>query len=260
MSELTDYGSNGLIGILTPQANTTVEPELWALLQPGWSLVNARLTSDKCTIAERLVDYTTRFADTSDAFANAPLDVVAAACTGASYLIGLDSELQITEEVEARRGVPFLTAALASVAMLRAMDAKKVALLTPYPESLNRHCIPYWETHGFEITHHLGPTLREEAFHPIYSLAGDAVLDSYRELAKSGADAILMLGTGMATLRPLLIGHREGLPPAISCNLALAWACAQRKSWHQLGDGGVADWIDTATWAQRANACFGWAD
>ena len=156
------------------------------MLQPGWSIVDARLTSDNGTIAERLVDYTTRFAETTDAFANAPIDVVATACTGASYLIGLDAELQLTEEVETRRQVPFLTAALASVAMLRIMGAKRVALLTPYPENPNRQCIPYWQSHGFEITHHLGPALRDETFHPIYSLAGDTVLESYRTLARSG--------------------------------------------------------------------------
>ena len=26
---LIEYGSKGLMGVLTPQANTTVEPELW---------------------------------------------------------------------------------------------------------------------------------------------------------------------------------------------------------------------------------------
>ncbi|MEM9107872.1 MAG: hypothetical protein AAGC96_19690 [Pseudomonadota bacterium] len=258
MSELSDYGSNGLVGVLTPQANTTVEPEIWALLQPGWSLINARLTSQKGTIAERLVDYTTQFADTSDRFANAPVDVIAAACTGASYLIGLDQELRLTDEIEARRNVPFLTAALASTAMLRAMDARKIALLTPYPESLNRPCIPYWEGHGFTIVAHQGPALREQTFHPIYSMAGDAVLASYRELSRHGADAILMLGTGMATLRPLLAGREEGLTPAISCNLALSWAASQKKSWRDLQDGNLSAWLDTSAWADRAAAVFGW--
>lgn len=258
MSELSDYGSQGLVGVLTPQANTTVEPEIWALLQPGWSLINARLTSDKGTISERLVDYTTQFASTSDRFANAPVDVIAAACTGASYLIGLEHEQRLTDDIETRREVPFLTAALASVAMMRAMNAKKIALLTPYPESLNRHCIPYWEDHGFSVVAHQGPALREETFHPIYSMAGDAVLESYRELSGSGADAVLMLGTGMATLRPLLAGQEEGLQPAISCNLALTWAASQKKPWQKLDDGNLTAWLDTSAWAKRAAAVFGW--
>ena len=59
-----EYGQKGLCGVLTPQANTTVEAELWALLSPGHSLINARLVSAQNTIEKRLIDYTSRFAET----------------------------------------------------------------------------------------------------------------------------------------------------------------------------------------------------
>jgi len=52
-----EYGPSGLIGVLTPQANTTVEPEFSILLPTGYSTINARLLSDKKSIATRLVDY-----------------------------------------------------------------------------------------------------------------------------------------------------------------------------------------------------------
>ena len=61
---MNDYGRKGLIGVLTPQANTTVEPEFWTLLPTGWSLINTRLTSKKKTIESRLVDYTKNFEKT----------------------------------------------------------------------------------------------------------------------------------------------------------------------------------------------------
>ncbi len=254
--ELTDYGAAGLLGVLTPQANTTVEPEFWALLPPGWSLINARLVSGKGTIEERLVDYTTQFGSTAARFANAPVNAIAAACTGASYLIGAEAEARIVDEVEAARGVPFVTAALASVAMLRAMGARRIALLTPYPESLNAHSTPYWEGHGFQVIAKTGPALESAKFHPIYAMAGEAVLASYRDLSGSGADAILMLGTGMATLAPILAGRAEGLAPALSCNLALAWAAVQARRWDALDDGGLQGWLDGDHWAPRFDALF----
>ena len=97
---MNDYGKKGLIGVLTPQANTTVEPEFWTLLPTGWSLINTRLTSKKKTIESRLVDYTKHFGKTAEQFANAPVDVIASACTGASYLIGEKAELEIKSEME----------------------------------------------------------------------------------------------------------------------------------------------------------------
>jgi len=52
-----EYAPHGLIGVLTPQANTTVEPEFWLMLPPGVAMINARMTSDKPSLEARLVDY-----------------------------------------------------------------------------------------------------------------------------------------------------------------------------------------------------------
>jgi len=251
-----EYGAKGVIGVLTPQANTTVEPELWALAPAHTSLINARLTSDKDSIEARLVDYTTKFVDTSAQFANAPVTSIVAACTGASYLIGAEQEARILAQVEQARGVPFLTAALASVAALRAMGVQKVALLSPYSDGLNTASTSYWQGHGFDIIAKAGPAQEADAFHPIYAMTGGGVLRAYRELSDSGADAVLMLGTGMATLRPILAGHAEGLIPAVSCNLALMWGAHQGLSWDKLNDADMAGWLAGTHWSPRLEALF----
>jgi maleate cis-trans isomerase len=253
---MLEYAAHGAIGVMTPQANTTVEPECWALLPPHMSLLNARLTSDKDTIEARLVDYTTKFVDVSAQFANAPVISIAAACTGASYLVGAAHEARLVRDVEAARGVPFLTAALASVAALRGMGAQRIALLSPYPDALNLRSAAYWQGHGFDVVAKAGPALMAQAFHPIYAMEGDGVLRAYAELSDSGADAVLMLGTGMATLRPILAGRAAGLLPAVSCNLALVWAARQGRRWDALDSDDLSDWLAGAHWAARLDALF----
>src|SRR6056297_2500531 len=86
------YAPKGLVGVLTPQANTTVEPEFAILTPPGHAFVNARLTSDKPTIPERLRDYFDHYGQAAQQFANAPVSAIGFACTGASYLAGTARE------------------------------------------------------------------------------------------------------------------------------------------------------------------------
>ena len=253
---MSEYARGVQIGVLTPQANTTVEPELWTLMPPGAVLLNARLTSEKDTIEARLVDYTTRFEETCGQFANAPVTALAAACTGASYLIGAEAERALVARIEAVRGVPFLTAALASVMALRHMGARRIALLSPYPEGLTLASLAYWESHGFEVTDCAGPALETAAFHPIYAMTGEGVAQAHARLSRSGAEAVLMLGTGMATLRPILRGRAAGLTPAVSCNLALVWAACQGRSWEALRAEGLEDWLAGAHWAERLRLMF----
>jgi len=57
MEARLEYAQSGLLGILTPQANTTVEPELAILLPPGVAWINARLVSSEPTIEARLLAY-----------------------------------------------------------------------------------------------------------------------------------------------------------------------------------------------------------
>ena len=99
-----EYASRGLVGMLTPQANTTVEPEFNLLWPPRVAMINARLMSDKPTISARLVDYFANYGTSLRQFANAPLGAVGAACTGASYLAGRKQEAKVVDELTAQQG------------------------------------------------------------------------------------------------------------------------------------------------------------
>ncbi len=96
-----EYSPLGLIGTLTPQANTTVEPEFNLLFPPGYAFINARLTSRKDTIEARLIDYWNTIETSLDQFANAPISAYAFGCTGTSYLVGAAAEKEAVAKIEA---------------------------------------------------------------------------------------------------------------------------------------------------------------
>lgn len=245
------YTRAGLIGMLTPQANTTVEPEFWALMPPDWSMITARLTSTQATIAARLAEYPSRFHQVAEEFANAPLSVLAIGCTGTSYLLGEARERQLLSELEERHRVPCLSAATAMVQALRALDARRIGLISPYPPDLERVCLPFWESVGFEIVAKETPQVADGGFHPIYAMAGGAAQAAAGRLRDSGCDAIVMLGTGMATLATILALRGWDGPAPLSCNLALAWAAVRAGAGQAPSRDSLLRWIDGEGWAAR---------
>jgi maleate cis-trans isomerase len=96
------YARNGLLGVLTPQANTTVEPEISLLLPPATAMLTARLVSARPSLNDRLRDYVAGLDATCAQFANAPLGAIAFACTGSSYLVGPEAEDAAVARLSAR--------------------------------------------------------------------------------------------------------------------------------------------------------------
>jgi maleate cis-trans isomerase len=243
-----------LIGALTPQANTTVEPEFNILWPPGYTMINARLTSKRDTIEARLVDYWNTIELTLNQFANAPIDAYAFGCTGTSYLVGADQEDDVVHRIEIARGVPFITSARAVTDALNALSAKRIGLVSPYPPGLTEASIGYWQSRDFEIVETSSAFNQESGFHPIYSLAAASAQDALSQLKKEGVEAIVMLGTGMPTLQPIADVAGSGGPPAVSCMLCLAWRTVLAIQGTVPTRASILEWVSGAGWAARLAA------
>ncbi len=248
-----EYAPKGLLGVLTPQANTTVEPELAILMPRGTAWINGRLMSEKPTIAGRLRDYFANFDTSVQQFANAPVGAIAFACTGASYLAGTDAEDATPRRLSDRLGVPTFTAASAVVDALRVLDAKRIGLVSPYDDELNAASATYWPARGFTIAAKSNAISKGgDTFHPIYSLpsgAAQAAVDAM----PSGLDAIVMLGTGMPTLTPIARDAGASAAPIMSCMLCLAWRAACFLEGKQPSRDNLLAWVAADHWKSRLN-------
>lgn len=243
-----EYAPKGLVGVFTPQANTTVEPEMAILTPPGYAWINARMTSQRADISARLLDYMDQFPALLGQFANAPVDAVAIACTGSSYLLGIDREDVLLADIEERTGVPALTGASASVDALHLLGARRIALVSPYNSALDAQSAGYWTARGFEVVGEANAYRETDEFHAIYSLSADAALKAMRTFETKSIDAVLMLGTGMPTLRAISVLPSIGSAPVLSCMLCLAWRAISHLDPLLATREGLQAWLTHRPW------------
>lgn len=225
--ENREYGRNGVYGILTPQGNPTAEPELGILLPAGSVKLAARLTSTCSSLRERLVDYIRNLSATVASFDDIAFDAIGFACTGSSYLIDRLEERRIVAALEEARNCAVVTAAQAVAEACAVLAVRRVALISPYPEWLTAACRDHWERSGLAVTDVLQLPSGGTDKHGIYALTTQAVLAPARAFQTGNADAILVSGTGMPSLRLILALEAERKIPVLSSNLCLAWALAK---------------------------------
>jgi maleate isomerase len=127
------------------------------------------------------------------------------------------------EAIENARGISFVTAGQAVAEALRRFGARRIGLVSPYPPDLTEASIAYWRSHGFEIAAVAGAFDASSKFHPIYDLPAARAEDALAGIDLKAVDAVVMLGTGMPTLGPILACTNGSNVPILSCMSALAW-------------------------------------
>lgn len=199
------YATRGLVAVATPQANPTVEAEFRRMLPDGFELVATRLTAPgRLAPRERLLAYAEQLESAINSFDTLGFDGFVFACTGCSYLTDRAGEQAEVGRLEDRTGRPVVLAVDAIEAELKRLGARRIAIISPYPQWLGDAAIAYWQSVGFEIAAYQGiDTLTEGDTRGIYTLDEGAGIQALGRFDPAGADAILLSGTGMPSLRAL---------------------------------------------------------
>lgn len=155
---------NYRIGLVVPSSNTTMETEIPAMLQrkqqtdPNISFTfhSSRMRMQKVTKEElKLMDIESNRCAIE--LSDARCDVIAYACLVAIMCQGpgyhIESEQRLfTKTKENGAPTPIVSSAGALVEGIKALEAKKVAIITPYMKPLTNQVIEYIEASDIQVT------------------------------------------------------------------------------------------------------------
>ena len=150
--------------------------------------------------------------------------------------------------VASRWSVHTITAAGAVLHALRTLQARSIALVSPYPDDLTAASAAYWTAHGLAVRAIVRPAPAPGAGgHPIYALAARAGADALNR-AGHEADAVVLLGTGLPTLGTILEAAHERAGPVLSSMLCLGWLAIAHATGAPTDRASLLRWTSGAPW------------
>jgi maleate isomerase len=223
------------IGVLVPAGNPTVEPEFYRMAPAGVTIHFARLESGTGApgapeaMKERTLGYLDALPVAIRNLAHVRPAVIVLAHTAVSYLNGALGEAALAARLRDLTGTVATTAAGAVTAGLRQLGVKRLALATPYPESISAAGHAFWEAAGFEVVgyHRLHDVtnIYEETEERAYMLG--------RAADVAVAEAVMISGTGLPT---------AGIIERLELDLGKPVVTSQQASlWRALRLAGIAD-------------------
>lgn len=137
-------------GMIIPSSNRMAEPHA-ARFNPAGVVAHAarlRMTGAHFMSLDALLP---RVAEAAEILADATCDSIVFHCTANSMAEGLAGEKLIAGAIENATGLTAATTASATMAAFKALDAKRVVLVSPYTRPSHEHEIEFLEEAGYEI-------------------------------------------------------------------------------------------------------------
>jgi maleate cis-trans isomerase len=218
-----DFGWKARLGLITPSKGWTVEHEWPRLLPRGVSYLVTRIPL-KATTPEELLKMGEHAIEGARLLASSNVNILCYGCTIETILKGLEYDKTLAEELQKVAGVPAKTMAGGVVDALRELNARKIAVVTPYVEEINRLEKTFFEKIGFEVVYEKGLGISETL--EIGKISPSEVYRLGREaLSKAPQADILFLSCGnLRTIEILSALETDTGKPVISSNQALLWS------------------------------------
>jgi maleate isomerase len=194
------------------------------LMPPEFGLYASRLPVLSGELRDRVDGYPFHYPAAVKSFGELMLEAIYIGATAPSYVLGEARDRELAAALSLESGTIVEIASIAVIDTLRALEARTIALVSPYPDWLTRRSVAYWESANLRVAQVVQIS---EDFRP-YQLRAADVLAALQQVNAPGVRAIVLTGTGVATLDAIVAAGPDFSAPLLSANLCAAWRLLER--------------------------------
>lgn len=216
------------VGLIIPSSNRMVEQEMVRFFPADVTphITRLRMTGDHRGPLEALLP---RVEDATRALTDCKCQVVAFHCTANSTEAGLDGEQRILGALTRGGAQHATTTATAIRAALDALGARRIVLLTPYPQSVTDHEAEFFVEAGYEILYAKGFELAgSDAY---CSTPAQFWRERALEAARLRADVYFLSCANISAFGIIEEVEAKLGAPVVTSNQAVIWDAMRRLGW-----------------------------
>lgn len=213
-------------GVLAPPGNIAIEREFPLLLPAGvvWNHNRLSRPGTGSTTADSLLGMAASLERAATDLAQAHPEFILYGCTSGSFMAGIGHEADIARRIVEITGIGAITTSTAVIAAVRAIGARRVYMVTPYPDEINAHEIEFLAHYEIEVggwdSFRCGSS---EANRTVSSEQVADLIDRHKEEV-ADCDAVFVSCTNLLSVDQIERLERSLGKAVISSNQASLWA------------------------------------
>jgi maleate isomerase len=208
------------IGFVLLAMEQTIEEDVFRLAPPGVGIHFTRARMANEVTVENLEAMASELADAAALLLpEGDLDVVCYACTSGSIVIG--EERVMAELSRGAPGARATTLVTGVVRALRALQAQRIVVATPYLDEINVLETRYLQEQGFDVLDIQGLNIRKDA--DMVRVAPDFILEFAKSIDRADAEAIFVSCGALRTLDVVEELEQRIGKPVVASNQAMIW-------------------------------------
>lgn len=225
------YGWRAKLGVITPANGMSMEMEFHRYAPEGVAIMTQRVLFEKVD-KQGLSALADRSVEGAKILASAKPDLLLFGCTTGSLIHGLGYDRELIHRLEKTSGIPSITTSTALIEALRALNARRLAIVTPYSDSVNQAEKSFLEDSGFEVL-----SIQGLGYTDPNCMPRTTEVEMYRLLKESiaaEADTVFVSCTGINVMDGIQAMEQDFKRPVITSNQVSLWYALKK-----MGIGGA---------------------